>query len=280
MTWQEYYKNCWNWADNTQYSRLSTVKDFGPESSPAAEIADCQRYLDDRTFCSLLRKALKAGVRFTSEQAAEIINRMWNCETALQEQLLLTAEGEFTAEQIGKLLNGAVDDTCAYHLLDQICSHTTHYTDQEILPLLPKIWDEPIKEKLLLSTDSKFSEEALRALFDECISEEVIRVLAKRSRVKYQRLYNQYYGLDMEPDMAEPPMQKPAKIGFFGMLLAVLGSSESHAEPTYGQCTGDCEHCPPHYGYRYGRWYYGHGHNYGCEFGGNGGCSGRCTQQD
>lgn len=27
--------------------------------------------------------------------------------------------------------------------------------------------------------------------------------------------------------------------------------------------------CPPHYGYRYGRWYYGKGHQYGCEFGGN-----------
>lgn len=35
------------------------------------------------------------------------------------------------------------------------------------------------------------------------------------------------------------------------------------------QCNGDCENCPPHYGYRYGRWYYGHHHNRGCEFGGN-----------
>ena len=36
-----------------------------------------------------------------------------------------------------------------------------------------------------------------------------------------------------------------------------------------GHCTGDCANCPPHYGYRYGRWYYGHGHQHGCEFGGN-----------
>ena len=36
-----------------------------------------------------------------------------------------------------------------------------------------------------------------------------------------------------------------------------------------GKCTGDCKNCPPHYGYRYGRWYYGHCHIYGCEFGGN-----------
>ena len=40
-----------------------------------------------------------------------------------------------------------------------------------------------------------------------------------------------------------------------------------------GKCDGDCKHCPPHYGYRYGKWYYGHDHAWGCEFGGNK-CSG------
>ena len=36
-----------------------------------------------------------------------------------------------------------------------------------------------------------------------------------------------------------------------------------------GKCDGDCANCPPHYGYRYGRWYYGHSHTEGCTFGGN-----------
>lgn len=36
-----------------------------------------------------------------------------------------------------------------------------------------------------------------------------------------------------------------------------------------GRCDGDCANCPPHYGYRYGRWYYGHDHVEGCQFGGN-----------
>ena len=40
-------------------------------------------------------------------------------------------------------------------------------------------------------------------------------------------------------------------------------------------CDGDCDNCPAHYGYRYGRWYYGHGHQHGCERGGNGGRTGR-----
>ena len=41
------------------------------------------------------------------------------------------------------------------------------------------------------------------------------------------------------------------------------------------RCNGDCDHCPPHYGYRYGRWYYGHGHQRGCQRGGNGGARGK-----
>ena len=36
-----------------------------------------------------------------------------------------------------------------------------------------------------------------------------------------------------------------------------------------GKCDGNCANCPPHYGYRYGRWYYGHGHSEGCVRGGN-----------
>ena len=42
-----------------------------------------------------------------------------------------------------------------------------------------------------------------------------------------------------------------------------------------GKCDGDCANCPPHYGYRHGRWYYGHDHVEGCEFGGNKGSGGR-----
>ena len=41
------------------------------------------------------------------------------------------------------------------------------------------------------------------------------------------------------------------------------------------RCDGDCKNCPPHYGYRHGRWYYGHNHIEGCVFGGNKGGGGR-----
>lgn len=51
----------------------------------------------------------------------------------------------------------------------------------------------------------------------------------------------------------------------------IFRSSYSSSKPKKhnGKCDGDCANCPPHYGYRYGRWYYGHSHTEGCEFGGN-----------
>ena len=60
-----------------------------------------------------------------------------------------------------------------------------------------------------------------------------------------------------------------------GFLLDLLGAALTVGEDPGdnarhgGSCDGDCAHCPPHYGYRHGRWYYGHDHTHGCEFGGN-----------
>ena len=77
-------------------------------------------------------------------------------------------------------------------------------------------------------------------------------------------------------------VQNPPKprLGFGGGLLAILagifsGFNKGFTHKHSHQCMGNCASCPPHYGYRYGRWYYGHGHQWGCELGGNGGASGR-----
>ena len=67
--------------------------------------------------------------------------------------------------------------------------------------------------------------------------------------------------------------------GFWTTLFAIIAAfgsvSSKNKQRDTGRCDGDCANCPAHYGYRYGRWYYGHGHQYGCQRGGNGGASGR-----
>ena len=70
--------------------------------------------------------------------------------------------------------------------------------------------------------------------------------------------------------------QRNSCAGLFALLLGaqlLTGLASPTNKSHY--CNGDCANCPPHYGYRYGRWYYGHGHQGGCERGGNGGYSGR-----
>lgn len=70
-------------------------------------------------------------------------------------------------------------------------------------------------------------------------------------------------------DFSPPPKQPGFFAALFGAMVGVNIARDLHQKRHNGRCNGDCAHCPPHYGYRYGRWYYGHDHVYGCEFGGN-----------
>lgn len=74
MTWAEYYERYDGWQESTQYSRLASIKDFGPDGSPSEEICDCIQYVDTRTATSILRRALAAGVRFRAAEVAEIVD--------------------------------------------------------------------------------------------------------------------------------------------------------------------------------------------------------------
>ena len=70
--------------------------------------------------------------------------------------------------------------------------------------------------------------------------------------------------------------QRNSCAGLFALFAAATLITGLIPENDHSRrCNGDCDHCPPHYGYRYGRWYYGHGHQRSCERGGNGGASGR-----
>ncbi|MDO5392431.1 MAG: hypothetical protein Q4F24_15255 [Eubacteriales bacterium] len=120
-----------------------------------------------------------------------------------------------------------------------------------------------------MANQEKFSEEDLDALCDLCVDEKTIEIIARRSGNPYSDS-NEEDNFDL--DYVAPPRKKGLR--FLGTVAAILGavdgiSSADDAKKHSGKCNGDCANCPPHYGYRYGRWYYGHGHHYGCEFGGN-----------
>ena len=70
MKWAEYYRRYDEWQDSTQYSRLASITDFGPEGSPSAEIADCTQFVESRTAASIIRRAMAAGAMDTDIQTA------------------------------------------------------------------------------------------------------------------------------------------------------------------------------------------------------------------
>ena len=66
-----------------------------------------------------------------------------------------------------------------------------------------------------------------------------------------------------------PPSRDDSVDVFEALAVASLLPDDSGTKKHSGRCDGDCANCPPHYGYRYGRWYYGRCHQHGCQFGGN-----------
>ena len=93
---------------------------------------------------------------------------------------------------------------------------------------------------------------------------------------------------EVDEIIAEESKPKKRKGGFWSALASLVSSSSDSSSSTdssssfwsspkkkdTGKCDGDCANCPPHYGYRYGRWYYGKDHTEGCTRGGNRGGGG------
>ena len=132
-------------------------------------------------------------------------------------------------------------------------------------------------------------------------SEEVAQVLENiydkaGSDVLYQRAVKSGIRFTHEPlkmigrcdetyDSASPeshPRGCGCLCALFGIGLLFDGSNHKETDPSAkkdnGRCSGNCADCPPHYGYRFGIWYYGHGHQHGCQRGGNGGATGKCRR--
>lgn len=91
MIWAEYYERYDGWQESTQYSRLASITNFGPDGSPSEEICDCIQYVDTRTATSILRRALAAGVRFRAAEVAEIVDSGQIEDEEALEKLIQTA---------------------------------------------------------------------------------------------------------------------------------------------------------------------------------------------
>lgn len=176
------------------------------------------------------------------------------------ENMALRAGGHFDEEQLGRLRH-ELNNHALKTLVEKALKAGVHFTPDEVVEWTCSNLDDKIILQMALTVEKKYTHEQAEMLHG-MLPENCYQQIAKKYRLPTFR------------QVREREQSKPSTgPGFLGALLGMLtGVSQNggHKEHKHcGQCDGDCANCPPHYGYRYGRWYYGHGHQHGCEFGGN-----------
>lgn len=200
----------------------------------------------------------------------------WATATQISRLSALTSYGP--SDEVAEVAQGLMDETAASRLIRRALAAGVQFSAGEICELAD-CCNAAVMNALLENASCTFTREQLEDLYG-CVDDAVLERAARRCRVKLFEEEDEEEeneendeeendeDEDFEAELPPPVRRREPKPGFCALLgAALLGtlSDDGHG----GRCTGDCAHCPPHFGYRYGRWYYGHGHVYGCEFGGN-----------
>ena len=211
----------------------------------------------------------------------------WAESTQVRNLSALTSLG--TADEVGEIIiELQVNVPAANRLLKKAVEAKLAFSGSDLIEFLC-INDSALATAALYNSVSRLTSENMEDLYGVAEDEDIIVICKKMNLTLPEDLREEeeYEEDDEELEdepleevniyvddfvYEEPPAPPAPKLGFFGTLFAVIagvGAASNHGQRHNGRCNGDCAKCPPHYGYRYGRWYYGHDHVHGCEFGGN-----------
>lgn len=271
MTWDEFCERYSDWSESTVKTRISSLEDIGN----GEDVVDvCLNLFDEKIKSQFIRKSMKLGVRFTHDD-------FMNLDGEIPEELFeeVARYAGFSAEN--PFFNENDFDWDAFYAS---CMDLPEDMVQRCIPRIKKFGDSDEVADAVLSLSYpaddalyeravacgvKFTKEQLKDMgrCDFSFAED-IKVFNNISKEQVDGYIEQSKNLKKQ----KSPVGKAIGLGaLFGLFSGLFCSKKKHS----GRCNGDCTNCPPHYGYRYGRWYYGHGHNYGCEFGGNKGVGGK-----
>ena len=205
----------------------------------------------------------------------------WAESTQVRYLSSLTSLG--SADEVGEIIiELQVNVPAANRLLRKAVEAKLAFSGSDLVEFAC-INDKELAVAAVRNSAERLTAEDMEYLYGEIDDEVIVEICKKRNIELPEDLREEYdEELEVEEDaetfeeeiyVEDLAYEKPKKLGFWGTLFAVIGASEAidrkKQKPHNGKCNGDCANCPPHYGYRYGRWYYGHHHNHGCEFGGN-----------
>ena len=177
------------------------------------------------------------------------------------------------SDEITEVVQSLLDSKACTRLIKRALSHGVRFTASEIEELIPNL--DSVPDGLLLTCKTPFTQDQIDSIAFYYDNQTIIEQITRQSGLKkHDDNHIEQYNKTIRVSITNVHKPKPPKSSF-GLILRALGmglfrgifGSQKSNHP--GVCNGDCANCPPHFGYRYGRWYYGHGHNYGCEFGGN-----------
>ncbi len=194
----------------------------------------------------------------------------WANSTQISRISQLTSYG--AADEVCEVAIELCDDKAATRLIKQAVASGVTFNSSQIIDLMDAL-NEDGMNCVVASTKSTFTREQIDDLYGAA-SDDILEEAAAKSGIDYFGDNEADYISESDETAHDdfPETEPQPKIGFFAQLAIALGvasSLDKEHKKHSGHCDGDCAHCPPHYGYRYGRWYYGHHHQYGCELGGN-----------
>lgn len=203
----------------------------------------------------------------------------WATSTQISRMSSLTSYGD--SSEVAEVAQEYMDEKAASRLIKKAVAYGVQFTSEEIYDL-SGCCDTSAMNALLEASQCKFNREQLEDLWG-AVDDDVLEKVAARNHVSLfededeEEDCEDALSPDIDEEYYDEPIQSTPKLGFFGKLaiaIGIAGALDGGHRKHPGHCTGDCANCPPHYGYRYGRWYYGHDHVHGCEFGGNKGSGG------
>lgn len=309
MLWCDFYDGFWDWSDSTRRTRISSLEDIGSGDEVVEAVLEIEdpkvkaqlirkamrlgaefssddfMNLDGELPDELYAELGKYAGFDHNDPYFDEDNMTWDDFECYYSDW----SEELLARRIGKLNNfGDPESVC------------------DAIMCMPNSKLEDVLYRRAVKKGVKFTDEQLenmghielqlKKVLDDFATDEQITQLEHDVNVLCKQLDEQY---------PEPTPQEQAKetakgvfkvlgiiaaaiLGIFGLFLGAIFSLtkkydgrstrykssrwHSHKKKKNSRyCDGDCDNCPAHYGYRYGRWYYGHGHQWGCERGGDGG---------
>lgn len=208
----------------------------------------------------------------------------WAESTQVRNLSALTSLG--TADEVGEIIiELQVNIPAANRLLRKAVEAKLAFSGSDLIEFLC-INNMSLATAALYNSVSRLTSEDMEDLYGVAEDDDIIKICKEHNLTLPEDSREEEEYMDEEEDEVEDesleevdiyiddfvPEPPAPKLGFFGTLFAAIagvGAASNHGQRHNGRCNGDCANCPPHYGYRYGCWYYGHDHVHGCEFGGN-----------